>query len=279
MANIDFTDQNTLLRFAPGNRPKKKTRALSVMVVIALIVGVLLAIVFFAAQAGRPGDSEFAVGAHISRETRYQAGLARLAGERSQLFAGWQSAETAAARKKALDQAAALLFASIENDIIPLWYGTPYGFNGATALPGAGSISCGHFVTTVLRDAGLKLDRIGLAQEPSELIIQSLVAEESIRRYSHLSGEEFLKAIKTLPPGLFVLGLDKHVGFLDIGPAGVFFIHSTLLAPYSVVREPASSSHSLMTSAYRVLGSLSADRSLILKWLRQEKIATRHGAE
>jgi hypothetical protein len=179
MANIDFTDQNTLLRFAPGNRPKKKTRALSVMVVIALIVGVLLAIVFFAAQAGRPGDSEFAVGAHISRETRYQAGLARLAGERSQLFAGWQSAETAAARKKALDQAAALLFASIENDIIPLWYGTPYGFNGATALPGAGSISCGHFVTTVLRDAGLKLDRIGLAQEPSELIIQSLVARRA----------------------------------------------------------------------------------------------------
>lgn len=62
----------------------------------------------------------------------------------------------------------------ITDSLMPCWYGTPWDFNGCTADPGKGSIACGYFVTTVLRDAGLQLNRIRLAQSPSGIIIHKL---------------------------------------------------------------------------------------------------------
>ena len=45
------------------------------------------------------------------------------------------------------------------NAIIPHWYGTPWDFNGHTSIPNQGEIACGYFVSTTLRDIGLKLNR------------------------------------------------------------------------------------------------------------------------
>lgn len=42
----------------------------------------------------------------------------------------------------------------IIDSLMPCWYGTPWDFNGCTTEPGKGSIACGYFVSTVLRDAG-----------------------------------------------------------------------------------------------------------------------------
>src|ERR1700741_5295000 len=56
----------------------------------------------------------------------------------------------------------------LRDSLLPCWYGTPWGFYGTTEEPGQGTIACGYFVTTVLRDAGCSLQRIKLAQYPSE---------------------------------------------------------------------------------------------------------------
>jgi len=143
-----------------------------------------------------------------------------------------------------------------------------------TETPGSGEIACGYFVATVLRDAGVRLDRVSLAQQPSELMIRSLVAEENIYRYSDLSGRAFLERLHRLPSGVYILGLDKHVGLLVLSESAPVFIHSSYLRPYGVVREQAATSRALMRSRYRVLGNLTGDSSFLLKWLGGERIRT-----
>lgn len=49
--------------------------------------------------------------------------------------------------------------------IIPHWYGTPWSFGGHTAVPNKGEIACGYFISTTLRDMGIKLNRYRLAQK------------------------------------------------------------------------------------------------------------------
>jgi hypothetical protein len=56
----------------------------------------------------------------------------------------------------------------IDKKLLPYWLGTTWNFNGTTQVPGEGSIACGYFVTTLLRDAGVKLERVKLAQMASE---------------------------------------------------------------------------------------------------------------
>jgi hypothetical protein len=62
----------------------------------------------------------------------------------------------------------------IVDSIIPYWFGTKWNFYGTTEVPRNGSIACGYFVTTVLRDAGLRINRIKLAQAASEEMMKSV---------------------------------------------------------------------------------------------------------
>ena len=60
-------------------------------------------------------------------------------------------------KDKVLAKATKLFVLSIFNEIFPAWYGTGWDFYGTTETPKQGKIACGYFVTTVLRDAGVKV--------------------------------------------------------------------------------------------------------------------------
>jgi hypothetical protein len=290
MAAVDFTDRKTLLAYAPARRRRRvrrpagghldnarrrgRGRRPALLVVLLCLAGCGLLVTVCLAAAAGPVSSRPAAARNTGVEDGYGLALQNLSDERDRLASAYRRANGLAARRRVLGEASAVLSSGIETQIVPRWYGTPYGYNGATETPGVGRIACGFFVVTVLRDAGLQVERVNLSQQPSEQIIRSLVEEKNILRYSGLPGREFLNRLKRLPDGLYMLGLDGHVGFLSLSPQGEFFIHSTLLPPYSVVREPAASSRAVMTSAYRVLGGLSADERLLEKWLGGEKITT-----
>src|SRR4051812_5282380 len=53
---------------------------------------------------------------------------------------------------------------AVVETIIPEWIGTAWNFYGTSEKPHEGTIACGYFVTTILRDAGVNLARIKLAQ-------------------------------------------------------------------------------------------------------------------
>src|SRR4051812_36858226 len=140
----------------------------------------------------------------------------------------------------------------IRDSLLPCWYGTPWGFYGTTEEPGKGSIACGYFVTTVLRDAGFSLKRIKLAQCPSEEMIKTICTRSSIHRYSDLSLSEFASETEKMGFGLYVVGLDNHTGFILNDGNEAFFIHSTFVRPACVIKEKVNESKVLANSRYRV---------------------------
>ncbi|MBS3733433.1 MAG: hypothetical protein KGY99_00710 [Phycisphaerae bacterium] len=176
-----------------------------------------------------------------------------------------------------LNEARQALVRAIARDIAPRWLGTPWAFHGTSQTPGEGAIACGYFVSTVLRDAGLRVERVRLAQQPAERIILSLTGEAHVRRFSNAPLERFVAAVRSCGEGAYVVGLDYHVGLLTCGPEGVFFVHSQGVAPREVVRERAGESPVLDASRYRVFGRITADDALIEAWLTGRAIRTRTG--
>jgi len=141
-------------------------------------------------------------------------------------------------------------------ELLPFWYGTRYAFHGQTTTPGEGRIACGYFVTTVVQHLGYRCDRVRLARLPSEAMIRELVPKKTVRRYVGLTLPNFLAKIRAQPPGLYLVGLDTHTGFLLHDRGELRFIHASGRFPYCVVNEPAAESVVLRNSRYRVAGQL-----------------------
>lgn len=144
----------------------------------------------------------------------------------------------------------------IADSLIPCWYGTKWNFNGTTETPKQGTIACGYFVTTVIRDSGIPVQRIKLAQCASEEMIKSVCESETIKRYRNIEFQTFISAITKTGFGLYVIGLDNHTGFIFNDGKKVWFIHSSYISPGCVVKEEASESVILQNSKYKVIGKL-----------------------
>jgi hypothetical protein len=157
---------------------------------------------------------------------------------------------------------------AVAETILPQWTGTPWNFYGTTETPGRGTIACGYFVTTTLRDAGLSLARVKLAQCASEQMICTLVQPKYIRRYSNVPMDDFIAAIKKEGYGLYITGLDSHTGFVYNDGAEVYFIHANYRGSRAVTKETAASSAVLASSRYKVTGKISADEKVLEQWVR-----------
>lgn len=158
---------------------------------------------------------------------------------------------------------------------MPCWLGMPWSFHGTSELPGDGSVACGYLVSTLLRDANFQLNRYKLAQQASEQIVTSLVAEEHVSRRSRESLSDFCERMRNLGEGLYLVGLDCHVGFLSVRGDSLRFLHSSYLSPAQVVAEPAERSAALAATQYRVTGRLTADTGRMAAWLRGEPVEIR----
>jgi len=206
--------------------------------------------------------------------TKYDGVRAKIDAERVALFSRYQRATTGE-QKEIINRARDTFTRSIYAEIFPYWYGTPWDFNGTTESPRKGKIACGYFVSTALRDLGVKVQRAKLAQQASENIILSLTTNEHTKRFRQTSIQDFVQAVKKWGPGLYVVGLDIHVGFIVNTDDDVYFIHSSYVDPYRVIKERGVESKILTSSRYRVLGKLSEDDDLILKWLTGNEFTTR----
>jgi hypothetical protein len=201
----------------------------------------------------------------------YQTELKAIETERQNLSNIYQNSTD---KKDTIDKVRKFFVTAIEQKIIPFWYGTDWDFYGTTETPKSGKIACGYFVTTVLRDAGLRVNRVSLAQQASENIIKSLVTAPNIKRFNNIAIEKFVADVKTLGEGIYIVGLDNHVGFIFHNGSEVYFIHSSYIEPSEVIREKAIESPILSSSKYRVIGKISDDEELMVKWLSQTLILT-----
>jgi hypothetical protein len=142
---------------------------------------------------------------------------------------------------------------AVIDQLIAHWYGTPWDFNGITEEPRKGQIACGYFVTTILRDAGFSVQRIK--------------DRNAIRSFSLKSVNKVDSAVKSMGPGLYVVGLDFHVGFLHCDGPNVYFIHSNYIRREGVVKELIQQSAAFASSKYRLIGKITRE-SITKNWLQ-----------
>ncbi len=158
----------------------------------------------------------------------------------------------------------------ITQKVFPYWYGTKWDFNGTTEMPQEGSIACGYFVTTTLRDMGVPINRVKMAQCASEEMIRSLTSKEQVHYISNTSLKDFEKKLVAYGNGLYIIGLDNHTGFIFMNGDEHYFIHSTGWFPFKVVKDVVSESSVLEKSNYRVVGKISDDEAFLDKWVGKD---------
>lgn len=184
---------------------------------------------------------------------------------RQQALRGQYAAAVAAAKDSLVKVAKAYVVDKICNEVFNEWYGTPWDFNGTTQVPREGGIACGYFVTTVLRDAGFNLPRVKWAQLAAEQII--LKCCRDVKRFRNAPVEDAEAWLRTQEDGLYVTGLDCHVGFIMKQKGEVFFVHSSYYhRETGVMKEKLKGENPFNDSKYRVIGKVSDD-NMIRNWL------------
>lgn len=155
------------------------------------------------------------------------------------------------------------------------WLGTKYDFNGTAKGPGEGTIACGYFVATVLKDAGFRVDRYKLAKQPSGNILQTFLPKKSCTLTVGQDYQEFAEVVAKREPGVYVVGLDTHVAFIVVSDGGFRFIHSSGSKPWCVVDQSPDEAGTLRRSSWRMLGNLTKDPLVIRRWLKSDRISVK----
>lgn len=222
------------------------------------------------ASAEVPPPVEPAVVAVV--EVPYGERKAAIARVRTELARRFEAATTDDARATIRAEAREQAVAALTGSLFPAWDGTPWAFYGTTQEPGTGEIACGYYVSTTLRDAGFEVERVAMAQQPAENIIKTLVPSTQIRRYRTGDVRAVVAGVAADGPGLYVVGLDFHVGYLWNDGADVRMCHSSWLGQGGVVCEDAASSPA-MVSGYHVVGKLMSD-DMVERWLAERTFPT-----
>ena len=177
--------------------------------------------------------------------------------------------------RELVEQDARLILEEALPAMMRCWLGTPWDFDGTAEGPGKGKVACGYFVATVLKDAGFRVDRYRLAQQPSENILRTFLSKEACSLTIGKPYEAFTAGLADVTPGVYVIGLDTHVAFLVVREGGFRFIHSSGSRPWCVVEEGQDEAQVLRKSNWRMLGNFTGNPGVVKAWLKGENIAVR----
>jgi hypothetical protein len=233
----------------------------------ALVACLVLIAIVMKCSKERPSLKKFDLEEHLTSYDDYKAAIA-------QKQKDWQEYYTVASpmeQKKLIEKSRNYLNKQISEHIFDAWYGTKWNFHGTTQTPRKGSIACGYFVTTTLEHAGFKVPRVKMAQQAASVMIKSLCDPRSIKNHSSLESLEAY--LDTKPDGLFILGLDKHVGYILRLDGENYFVHSSLSQGRKVVKEKLDEARTVKRSKVKMLGDLTGHDWLIKQWLESSPIA------
>ncbi len=173
--------------------------------------------------------------------------------------------------QKVLSESADTLIRAFD-DYFRFWYGTKYDFNGTSQIPGKGKIACGYFVSGVLSDIGFEVNKRKMGMMASEGLIRKMVHKKNIHRFYKIKMEKFLTKVEKFPDGIFLVGLDTHIGFMRKRNGEITFIHASMMGQSCVVSENAAQSRTLARSKVKIVGLLTADKLKALPyWLEKKK--------
>lgn len=187
-------------------------------------------------------------------------------------------AERDAARGLSLDGAREVVRGAIIDRLLPAWQGTRWSFHGTATRPHASEgIACGYFVATILQHAGLRLtSRSRFGQAPALDIQRALTPKpDDLHRIFSVPATEVERRIVELGPGLYVIGLNVHVGFVVVRERAARFVHASYTGRRVVTDEPlgeAKAIHASRKAGYFVT-PLFHDQRLVMAWLHGKSVA------
>lgn len=160
------------------------------------------------------------------------------------------------------------------NKIFPYWYGTKWSFEGYTEIPKKGTIACGYFVSTTLRDLGVKVNRYKLAQLSPSQAANVLSLGNSVMEVKGDNAIENYKTINSkIGNGVYFIGYDAmHVGFLLKENQQLFLIHSNYFGLSQVEKENIENSKVFSICKKFYIVPLSNNKELIQNWITNKVI-------
>jgi hypothetical protein len=146
------------------------------------------------------------------------------------------------------------------------------------------TVGCSYFVTSVLQGAGVRLDnRYRFAQAPALDIQRSLIGGTGkVHRFTSIPPAELATRIAALGDGLYLIGLDVHVGFVVVRGDDVRFVHASYTGKQQVSDEDLATARAIarsQTAGYFVSPVIvrdgAADDWLVTRWLTDDVVAFR----
>ena len=210
----------------------------------------------------------------------YMTVLAQITARRADLGARYAAARGVRARAAIRSEARHFVVETLVSQVFPAWMGMPSGggLQATASLPHQPGmyISCSYFLTAALQNAGLVLEsRARFAQAPAAWIERALLPPGGqIHRYGNLAADELEQRLVGLGEGLYVVGLDIHVGFIVVRGGHAWFVHSSYTPPGTVVNEPVVSSAAIALSRRKGywISPLFQDDRIIEMWLRHQPV-------
>jgi len=189
--------------------------------------------------------------------------------------AAYRAAATAEEKHRVIEDARSLLENTMP-EMMRCWLGTPWDFNGTATEPGGGKIACGYFVSTVMEGADFQVSRTQLAQQASQNILRTFLKQNDLRLRVGVPYKTFCQETMRCEPGIYIIGLDTHVGFLIVKDQSLIFLHSSGSNPWCVVEESQEQALVLARSNYRVMGNITGSDDALRRWLLGDAFATFH---
>ena len=205
---------------------------------------------------------------------KYFALVDQLKSQRERLRQEYLDASTNAQKQVILSNASYVLEETLPQ-MMRCWLGHDYDFNGTATVPGEGKIACGYFVSVIMRDAGFDINRIRVAQQPSQNIIRTFVnTKQNFEVKVGTPYDEYVDHLINNYEGIQIIGLDTHVAFVVIKDGELRYIHASAGSARSVVDESKDQAYSLIHSNYRVISNISRNADVLRRWLLNDKFPT-----
>lgn len=159
------------------------------------------------------------------------------------------------------------------NEIISQWYETKWSFDGYSETPKKGTIACGYFVSTTLRDVGFNINRFKMAQKSPLEEAKIVACGNEIITLKNKSKVELKNYFNTKKDGVYFIGLDFHVGYIYKQGTNIYFIHSNYIENKGVMKEKIEDSKAIISDIYYI-SDITHNQKLMIKWLDNEIVST-----
>ncbi len=221
-----------------------------------------------------PVYQELSDGSQAQKEAKYQKLKSRIRHKR-QLYYEEYHRSGDQHRKDLVALSKKYVYKTMVDTIFPFWYDTKWDYNGVTQTPGKGAIACGYFVTTCLRDMGFEVERATLAQQASSKIIQTVCGKGRTHVIGHNDTKQLKSYLLSQPDGIYIIGLDNHVGFIHKKGQEVKAVHSNgVSGSMKVVCEPIEDCKLINKSDAFYIGDFMGNTAAFNQWVKKQKIAT-----